>query len=338
MISELIPQHQPASKVVEEVEQGVRKRYLSIRSPRARAILKVQHIQSRACRQILDETGFIEILAPIIGSITDPGIRGAESVTVPYYGEPYVLMTSMIFHKQMAMASIPRVYAFSPNVRLEPPSSQSTGRHLAEFYQLDLEVAHGTCKGMMKLGDTLLYEVITTVRKKCKESLETLGRTLPIPPRQLPRITYAEAIEILTTNEFCIKSCEEIPWEAEHYLSSLFDTPFWITDYPKTARGFYYLRDSNDPEKVRSMDLLLPEGFGEISSGGEREFTLEGVTERIRTSGQDPRQYGWYLEMLREGIPPSAGFGIGLERLTRYLCGVPHIWECSPFPKVPGIC
>jgi asparaginyl-tRNA synthetase len=337
MVSELVPHHRPTSTAGTDVEQGIRHRYLSIRSLRARAILTVQHSLSRACRRVLDERGFLEILAPIIGSITDPGIRGAESIKVPYYGDSYVLMTSMIFYKQMAMASYPRIYAFSPNVRLEPPSSQGTGRHLAEFYQLDLEVAHSTCDEVMTLGDTLMHEVITTVRSECKEPLEALGRTLPIPPTQLPRIKYTKVLEILSGEGFHIEPWAEIPWAAEYHLSTLFTTPFWITEYPLTARGFYYLRDPDEPDRVRSMDLLLPEGFGEIASGGEREYIADSVTERIRATGDDPSRYGWYLDMLKAGIPPSAGFGIGIERLTRYLTGAPHIWECSPFPKVPGI-
>jgi asparaginyl-tRNA synthetase len=337
MVSELVPHHQPTSKAAADVEHGVRYRYLSIRSHRARAILKVQHALSRTFRRVLDERNFIEILAPIIGSVTDPGIRGAESIKIPYYGESYVLMTSMIFHKQMVVASYPRLYAFSPNVRLEPPSSQGTGRHLAEFYQLDLEVAYSTCDEMMSLGDTLLYEAIATIRAECTEPLKTLGRTLPLPPTQLPRISYNEALEILSSEGFHIEPRVEIPWTAEQHLSSLFDTPFWITDYPSTARGFYYLHEPDNPDTVRSMDLLLPEGFGEIASGGEREFTVKGAAERIRAVGEDPSHYNWYLEMLRAGIPPSAGFGIGIERLTRYLTGTAHIWECSPFPKVPGV-
>jgi asparaginyl-tRNA synthetase len=279
----------------------------------------------------------MEVLAPIIGPVTDPGIRGAGTVVVPFYGKMYVLMTSMILYKQMAMASFPRVYSFSPNVRLEPSASMSTGRHLAEFYQLDLEVAHESCDAVMALGDTLLFEAIRSVHKECTEQLKELGRTLHLPPRRLPRITHAEAMEILAGEGFELDQTAEIPWMAEYHLSLLFDTPFWITDYPTTSRGFYYLRDDKHPDLVRSMDLLLPEGYGEISSGGEREYTVDGVTQRMRETGEEPKKYRWYLDMLHEGIPPSAGFGIGMERLTRYLCGVPHIWECSPFPKVPGI-
>ncbi|MFX1341196.1 MAG: asparagine synthetase A [Promethearchaeota archaeon] len=337
MVLESIPHRRLSREVTKDVESGVRLRYRSIRTPRARAILQVQHQLSRACRHFLDSKGFMEVLAPIIGPVTDPGIRGAGTVIVPFYGKMYVLMTSMILYKQMTMASYPRVYSFSPNVRLEPSTSKSTGRHLAEFYQLDLEMAHTSCDEVMTFGDTLLFEVIHSVREKCKTQLEQLGRTLHLPPRTLPRITFTEALDILADEGFDLDPKAEIPWMAEHHLSLYFDSPFWITDYPITSRGFYYLVDDERPEIVRSMDLLLPEGYGELSSGGEREYTVERVTRRMRDTGEDPRKYGWYLDMLEEGIPPSAGFGIGMERLTRYICGTPHIWECSPFPKVPGI-
>ncbi len=337
MVMESIPHRQLSSEVAVDVGRGVRFRYRSIRSARARAILTIQHEISRVFRKVLDSEGFLEVLAPIIGPVTDPGIRGAGTIEVPFYGETYVLMTSMILYKQMTVASFPRVYSFSPNLRLEASASSTTGRHLVEFYQLDLEVAHGTCEDVMTLGDTLMFEVIRTVRQKCKEQLATLGRTLHLPPRTLPQLTFSEAIELLLNDGFTLDPAEEIPWEAECHLSNQFSTPFWITNYPATSRGFYYLRDADHPELVRSMDLVLPEGYGELSSGGEREYTNKGVLQRMHETGEEPQKYGWYLDMLEEGIPPSAGFGIGLERLTRYVAGVPHIWECSPFPKVPGV-
>jgi asparaginyl-tRNA synthetase len=332
-----IPHRQLSSEVAPDVERGVRFRYLSIRSPRAQAILRIQHELTRACRRILDSRGFIEVFAPIIGPVTDPGIRGAGTIEVPFYGKTYVLMTSMILYKQMTIASFPRVYAFSPNVRLEPSASGKTGRHLAEFHQLDLEVAQGTCDKMMTLGDRLMFEVIRTIHHECEDQLAVLRRTLPLPPRQLPRIRYTEALELLQAKGFKLDPTQEIPWEAECHLSASFDTPFWVTDYPATSRGFYYLRDDDHPSFVRSMDLMLPEGYGELSSGGERESTLERVIQRMRETGVDPARYKWYLDMLEEGIPPSAGFGIGMERLTRYVSGADHIWECSPFPKIPGL-
>jgi asparaginyl-tRNA synthetase len=258
-------------------------------------------------------------------------------MAVSYYGEAYVVMTSAILYKQMAVASFPRIYIVSPNVRLEPPESCQTGRHLAEFYQIDLEVAHGSCARAMDLGDALLCAAVRSMRRLCSAQLESLGRTLRQPPHRLPRIRYVEVLELLRGEGFNLRHGDEFPWQAEQHLSRQFETPFWVTDYPVGSRGFYYLQDPERPDTLRSMDLLLPEGYGEVASGGEREHTVARVTQRMIQTGEDPSKYRWYLEMLQEGIPASAGFGVGLERLTRYVCGVPHIWECSPFPKVPGI-
>ncbi|MDH5713221.1 MAG: hypothetical protein OEY83_04700, partial [Candidatus Bathyarchaeota archaeon] len=113
--------------------------------------------------------------------------------------------------------------------------------------------------------------------------------------------------------------------------------PFFIYDYPLMARGFYDREDPNRPGILRDFDMLYPEGFGEAISGGEREHTYEGVLKRMKLTGEDPEKYGWYLQMLKEGIPFSVGFGIGVERLTRWICGLKTIWEAVPFPKVPGI-
>lgn len=332
------PLQQPRRPDVgESLLEGVRYRYRSIRTPRSRAILQVQHQVARACRRFLDHQEFVELLAPIIGPNTDPGIRGAGIIAVPFYGKEYLLMTSMIFYKQMAVASIPCVYSFSPNVRLESSKTRETGRHLVEFYQVDLEVALGTCSQVMDLGDKMLFEVLHSVKKVCRSQLELLGRTLSLPPRRLPRITHREALEILRSYGWSTDSEKELSWDEEQFISYQFKTPFWITEYPTGSRGFYYLQDPKKAGILRSMDLLLPEGYGEIASGGEREHTVEGTMKNMLWVGKDPARFRWYLDMLREGIPPSAGFGIGLERLTRYICGASHIWECSPFPKVPGI-
>jgi len=319
------------------LEEELYRRYLEIRSPRMRAILRVQDEALSALRDFLRGEGFVEILAPIIGPVTDPGIRGAKQVTIDYYGHPFKVMSSMILYKQMAVCSLRKVFALSPNVRLEPPEALKTGRHLAEFRQLDLEVAEATYHEVMDLAERMLRYVCARVRDRCGEELEFLGRDLRVPAVPFKRLSYREAVDLLRGEGFDIDYGVEIPWDAEEHLSAMFDDPFFVYDYPKTARGFY---DREDPERkgiLRDFDLLYPEGFGEAISGGEREYEYERVLERMRRTGEDPRAYGWYLEMLKEGIVPSAGFGIGIERLTRYLCGVPKIWEAVPFPKVPGI-
>ncbi len=133
------------------------------------------------------------------------------------------------------------------------------------------------------------------------------------------------------------KTARAPSWEAETTLSNSFSDFFWLIDYPKTARGFYDREDEECPGILRDFDLFYPEGYGEAVSGGEREYKYERVVARMLSTGEVPETYRWYLEMLREGTTPSAGFGIGVERFTRYVCGRDYIWESVPFPKVPGI-
>jgi asparaginyl-tRNA synthetase len=151
------------------------------------------------------------------------------------------------------------------------------------------------------------------------------------------KITYNEAVELLLEKGYSGKQGEEIPWEVEAELSRSFGDFFWLIDYPKTARGFYDREDEDRPGVLRDFDLFYPEGYGEAVSGGEREYKYERVVARMSSTGEAPEAYGWYLEMLRDGLRPSAGFGIGVERLTRYVCGREYVWDAVPFPKVPGI-
>ncbi len=316
---------------------GIVDRYRYMRRPEVRRVLRVQDEVLSALRDFLRGEGFIEILAPIIGPVTDPGIRGARQVPIDYYGHGFKLMSSMILYKQMALLSVERVFALSPNIRLEPEASVRTGRHLAEFRQVDVEMAHATYQEAMELCERMVTSVLERVSRACSRELEGLGRALRVPRPPFKRISYGEALEILRAEGFRVEPGGEIPWEAEEAISTMFESPFWICDYPMSARGFYDREDPERPGILRDFDLIYPEGFGEAVSGGEREFQVERVLERMRMRGEDPRDYGWYIEMLREGVPPSAGFGIGVERLTRYICGLRNIWDAVPFPKVPGI-
>lgn len=308
------------------IEEAVKKRYITIRSERSRAILTIQHELMSSLRGFLVSEGFCEVLAPVIGPVTDPGIRGAGIVRFDYYGNCYTIMSSMILYKQMALTVFDNVFSLSPNVRLEDPDSVKTGRHLAEFYQLDLEAAQKSYEEMMDLGDRLICHCLDTIKKERPDELNLLERDLPsltLPFKRVPHKVLAEKLSI----------SGEIPWDKEKVLSEQSDEPFWIVDYPAGSRGFYYLENGGI---LKSMDLILPEGYGEVISGGEREHKYKRV-KALLDKDQITEEYTWYLDMLRIGVPPSAGFGLGIERLTRYVCGLDHIWESSPFPKVPGI-
>ncbi len=320
-----------------QVQAQLQARYRDIKRPEMRAVMRVQDEILSALRDHLRGIGFIEILAPIIGPATDPGIRGASQVSFDYYGTQFKVMSSMILYKQMAVNSFDRIFALSPNIRLEPIETIETGRHLSEFRQLDLEVARASYFDVMEIGEGMVTYVVKRVKANCLDELGVLGRELKTPKLPFKKITCRDAVELLREKGFEVKQGEEIPWNAEAELSRSFGDFFWLIDYPKTARGFYDREDEDRPGVLRDFDLFYPEGYGEAVSGGEREYKYERVVARMLSTGEVPETYRWYLEMLREGTTPSAGFGIGVERFTRYVCGREYIWESVPFPKVPGV-
>jgi len=313
----------------------VKKRHLYIRSPRMIAVLKIQSEILRAAREFLDSEGFIEILPPVISTATDPGLRGAKIAEIDFYGSRMKLMGSMMLHKQMAVAGLEKVYAVSPNIRLEPEEAKETGRHLSQFYQIDLEAVHWTYEDAMHLGEQMLVHIIRSVKERCSKELDFLKRDLRIPRLPFKRLTHKEAVDLARKLGFEANYDKEIPWEAEKAISMRFKEPFWIKDYPDASRGFYDKLGEN--ARLKDFDLMYPEGYGEAISGSEREHTYEGVLRQMKKTGIDPKDYDWYLEMLKFGMPPIAGFGLGVERLTRFICGLQKVWEASPFPKVPGV-
>lgn len=302
-----------------------------------KSVLKVQDEILYALQTFLRGEGFIEILPPIIGPVTDPGIRGARQATINYYGARFKLMSSIILYKQMAATNLEKIFAVSPNIRLEPVKCITTRRHLAEFRQVDVEQTHVTYHDMMNLAERLVQHVCKQIRRKCEVELEKLERMLKMPKTPFKRMTYQEAVELLNSEGFTVEHGKEFSWEGEKAISSMFNEPFFVTNYPLTARGFY---DREDPERLgilRDFDLIYPEGFGEAVSGGEREHTYKGVVKRMKLTGENLAEYSWYLSMLKDGVLPSAGFGIGVERLTRWICGLENVWDAVPFPRVPGV-
>lgn len=300
-------------------------------------VFRVQAALGQAIREYLDGRGFTELLPPIIGPVADPGIRGAKQATINFYGREYKVMSSAILYKQMMAASLGKIYFFAPNIRLEPLETASTGRHLVEFVQVDVEEAGATCEDAMSRAEDLLDHVTEFARRRLGADLASFGRTLNGGARPFRRLTYDEALKILADHGREVRYGVEIPWEHEEFLSRQFHEPFLVYDYPQGSRGFYDREHPDRPGILKDFDLLYPEGFGEAVSGAEREYEYGKVIARLRETGENPSKYDWYLDMLREGIPPSSGFGIGIERLTRYICGLQAIWEARPYPKVAGI-
>jgi asparaginyl-tRNA synthetase len=294
-----------------------------------------------AAREFLCGQGFIELLPPIMGPVTDPGARGAKQVDVDYYGHRYKLMTSAILYKQASLTAFDKIFCIAPNVRLEPLETATTSRHLAEFHQIDVEAAQASRDDIMRLAEGLVTHVIAEVVTELGSELDGLGRDAGafagLLSEPFGRHTHAEAVADLHVLGHPQNPDAEIDWVGEAMLSRHVGKPFFITDYPKGSRGFYDREDRERPGFLRNFDLIAPEGYGELCSGSEREHDYATIIARMRETGENPAKYGWYLQMLRDGIPGSAGFGIGVERLTRYVAGLDSVWQASAYPKIPGV-
>jgi len=309
-------------------------------SGRTRAALRVQNCLADAAREFLRRESVTEVRLPVIGPVTDPGARGSKQVDIDYYGRRYRLMTSAILYKQVTLTAFDAIYAIAPNVRLEPLETAVTHRHLAEFHQIDVEVAGATRAEVMRLAQRLIAHVVTACLDRCAAELAVLGRDLAGLSRALEDfdvMTHQEAVAALVSLGHPQNPRAELDWQGEELLSAQITRPFYVTDYPKGSRGFYDRESREQPGLLRNFDLLAGEGYGELASGSERESDYGRIVTRMRETGENPAKYAWYLEVARTGIPPSAGFGIGLERLTRYVAGLSAVWEGSAYPKLPGV-
>ena len=288
-----------------------------------KAVLKIQSEIRKILGDELRKKNFKEISPVILSPITDPLNHPTDPANINCYGENYSITQSMIFHKQIALKTVEKIFVFSPNVRLEPSIRNKTGRHLFEFTQLDLEVKDATREQIMELCEDLLIKLIQSIKTECKEELKLLNRKIKIPKKHFKIIKYKEAY-----NKYG-KKFEDI-------LSNIHDEPVWLIDIPLKSREFYDKEDTKKPGILRDMDLIYPEGYGEALSGGEREYKYNRVKKRIHQKGQTLEQFKDYINLVKKGLPPSAGFGIGIERLTRFICGLKTIEEASLFPKIPG--
>lgn len=288
----------------------------------SRRIEPVVRVQTEAIRYLTGELtsrGFRWLLPVMLSSITDPlwpdpAASKMRAPEIEAYGSKLKLMHSMILHKQFAIAmGLEKIFVLSPNIRLEERESDD-GRHAYEFTQLDFEIAHASMDDVMRLIEELIVGLFRELRGPVWETFE---RELPRVKRPFKRFTLEEVIEEFGSEE---KASREI------------GEPFWITDIP---REFY---DREVDGVWRNYDLYLPEGYGEVSSGGEREWEYEKILRKIREAGLSEEAFRPYLEVARAGmLKPSAGAGIGMERLVRYIVGARHIAEVQPFPRVPGI-
>ncbi|MHA6757546.1 asparagine synthetase A [Streptacidiphilus sp. PAMC 29251] len=309
--------------------------------PRTRATLRIQQTLLAGAREYLRAGDAVEMGHPVIGPVTDPGSRGAKQADIDYYGHRYKLMTSAILYKQASLLAFDRLFLVAPNVRLEPIETSSTRRHLTEFRQIDVEIARASRDDAMGLVEGLIRHAVTKVLAENTDDLAVLERDPAVlrafVDKPFARVGHSQVVGQLRDGGYPQAAGTEIEWEAEEIISRQASAPFFIVGYPKGSRGFYDKENPAEPGTLLNFDLIAPEGCGELCSGSEREFEYVKIITRMRETGENPSKYAWYLDVVRNGIPDSAGFGIGVERLTRWVAGLDSVWQATAFPKLAGV-
>ncbi|MDH5403083.1 MAG: aspartate--tRNA(Asn) ligase [Candidatus Heimdallarchaeota archaeon] len=333
-LSDTLPIDLSGIKTETMIETIFEHRELSIRRPESIAIFKIKHHIARAVRDFYVKNGFYEIWTPyILGTSTE---GGAEMFKVDYFGQEGVLAQSCQFYKQSAIAVHEKVFGIIPSWRAE---KSRTPKHVVEFHQIETEIAFGTDETIMQIQENLLYSVMKHVIEHCSDDLKVLGRELKLPSLPFKRITFEDAKKLgtkLVKEQLDMDEPEgDLSTPAETALSNHFEDPFFIIRFPTEIRGMYYDSDPNDDDITLSLDLVASEGIGELSSGGVRVTSPDKLIHRIKEKGYNPDSFKWYIDMFRYGGAPHAGFGLGFERLTRFITGVKHIRETIMYPRTP---
>jgi asparaginyl-tRNA synthetase len=309
-------------------------RHLWLRSPRQAAILRVRDEVVKAIRDFFYDRGFVLVDSPILtGAIGEAAAGGLFETEYFDLGKAYLAQTGQLY-VEAAAAALGRVYCFGPTFRAE---KSKTRRHLVEFWMCEPEMAWTTSEESMRIQEELVsYVVQRTVERRAKE-LATLERDVERlrrvePP--FPRITYDEAVERLRAKGSKIAWGQDLGNEDETLITEGLDRPVFILNYPKRAKAFYMKENPENPETVLCNDCIAPDGYGEIIGGSQREDDLEKLVARIREEGLPLRPYEWYLDLRRYGTFPHSGFGLGLERVVAWICGLPHVREAIPFPRL----
>ncbi len=315
-----------------EIETIFRYRELSIRDPEVVAVLELKNIVAHAIRNFFQDKGFTEIFTPFVLTTSTEG--GAEQFNLDYFGQPAVLAQSCQFYKQAALACHEKVFGIIPSWRAE---KSHTPKHITEFWQVENEIAFATEKEIIEVQEDLIIFLLTQIQEEGEIQLELLNRNITVPSKPFKRITFSEAKRIL--QELGVETDPHADFGApeETAISKTFIEPFFLTEFPTHLRGIYYTSDPKNPDITLSLDLMAPEGFGELSSGGQRVSDYEILKTRILHSGFNLDDFQWYLRMFKFGMPPHAGFGLGFERLIRWIANLAHIREACMFPRTPEI-
>ena len=306
-------------------------RHLWLRSKRQHAILKIRHQIIKSIRDFFDMNDFTLVDTPIF---TPNAAEGTSTLfKTEYFGkEAFLAQTGQLYGEASAM-SVGRHYNFGPCFRAE---KSKTRRHLTEFWMVEPEIAYCDIEEDMQWAENLLIYIVKQVLEHRLNEIHTLERDVEILKKingPFPRISYTECIDILKKADFSIEWGDDFGSPEETYIANQYDSPVIVHRFPSEIKAFYMKRDPKDEKVVLGMDILAPEGYGEIVGGSERETDIDILIERIKEENLNQSDYAWFLDLRKYGSVPHSGFGMGLERVVAWICGLSHIRETIPFAR-----
>jgi asparaginyl-tRNA synthetase len=307
-------------------------RHLWLRTRRQWAIMRIRHTIEKAIHDYFDNLGFIRMDSPIL---TPAACEGTTTLfETDYFGEKAYLSQSGQLYQEATCMAHGKTYCFGPTFRAE---KSKTRRHLMEFWMVEPEIAYAELNDVMENAEGLIVYIVEQVLEKRQEELNILERDisrLEKIKKPFPRITYTDAIELLQKKGFSIKWGDDFGGDEETAISEEFDRPVIVHHYPAKIKAFYMKRDPKNPELALAMDILAPEGYGEIVGGSQREDDLDTLIQRIKEFNLPQEAFEWYLDIRRYGSVPHGGYGLGLERTVAWICGLKHVRETIPFPRM----
>jgi len=306
-------------------------RHLWMRSSQQHAVLRVRSELEQAIADFFYEREYVRIDAPIL---TGSSVEGTSTLfETDYFGEKAYLSQSGQLYLEPAAAAFGKVYCFGPTFRAE---KSKTRRHLTEFWMVEPEVAFLDFEGLCRLAEEFIAYLVRRALERSAEDLKTLERDAKkletvVPP--FPRITYREAVSKLAAKGFAIRFGDDLGADEETALAADLDRPLIVSRFPAAIKSFYMQPDPEDPEVVLGLDMLAPEGYGEIIGGSQRIHDLALLERRLEEHKLPREAYEWYLDVRRYGTFPHSGFGMGLERVVAWICGIHHLREAIPYPR-----
>ena len=308
-------------------------RHLWLRSSKQHAILRIRSHMIQAAREYLDREDFIVFDAPILTPTACEGTTTLFETDYFYDEKAYLSQSGQLYAEAGAMA-FGKVYTFGPTFRAE---KSKTRRHLTEFWMLEPEVAFAELEDILALAEQLVSHLVQSVLTHRHEELKVLERDLSklesvVPP--FPRMTYDEARELLQQQGVSHEWGEDFGTTEDTTISEQFDRPVMITHYPLQTKAFYMKSDPQNPELALCVDVLAPEGYGEIIGGSQREDDYNKILENLAHHDLPREPFEWYLDLRRYGSVPHSGFGLGIERTVSWICGLKHLREAIPFPRL----